>query len=399
MSERVAPMLIRPLPVLLAAAVMALAAATQASAAEPAAIECRWQDPTSGMPLSVRVADAALVAVAPGAFVEIILPQGVMARLAGDRLFVDSFRIAAPANPGPGFIDFTLETGNAGTPIRLCLYAAHTARTRPSGSPAGTILSVEDEEIGLYRRPQDSPTEKVKGNPASYAPPRLFLRMTPETEGLAVWPGVRLRDLVIPTESTGERHTQLVPVNYPMWRAIGTVRRALEEQGIPGDALKLLSVFRTPPYNRSVGSGAYGRHVYGDAFDFYVDSTGDGMMDNLTGTGRPGDRSDALWLVGLIEELQGAGRLPPGGVGAYTYAGGPRRAAVHVDLRGHRATWGSHRDAAGRASGFAWQSRVFAAEDAQEEAERRAKAAAKGESFSAARREALPPLRRPVAAQ
>ena len=386
-------MLARPL-LLLAAAVIAVAAATQSFAAQSPVVECRWQDPTDGTPLAVRVADAALLAAAPGAIVDIILPPDSVAVLENGRELPGSFRAAAPANPGPGFLSFTLISEDAEIPIRLSLYAVHTARTQASGRPAGTILSVENEELGLYRRPEDSPTEKVKGNVASYVPPRLFLRITPETEDLAVWPGVRLRDLVVPTENTGERHTSLVPVNYPMWRAIGTIRRALEEQGIPADAMKLLSVFRTPPYNRAVGSGVYGRHVYGDAFDFYVDTTGDGMMDNLTGSGKAGDRADALWLVGLVEELQGAGRLPPGGVGAYTFSGGARRASVHVDLRGHRATWGFHTDAAGKRSEFVWRSRVFESEDMREEAERREKARAEGKPFYAASRDALPPLRK-----
>jgi hypothetical protein len=104
---------------------------------------------------------------------------------------------------------------------------------------------------------------------------------------------------------------------------------------------RIMSGYRTPAYNRSIGNETrYSRHLYGDAADIYVDEDGDGSMDDLDGDGRV-TLDDARALAGLVDSL--AGRDSPtsleGGLGVYgaTAAHGP---FVHVDVRGHRATWG-----------------------------------------------------------
>jgi hypothetical protein len=78
--------------------------------------------------------------------------------------------------------------------------------------------------------------------------------------------------------------------------------------------------------------------MYGDAADVFVDSDGDGRMDDLNHDGRI-DTRDARVIVSAVERVE---RLHPelaGGVGVYraTRSHGP---FVHIDVRGRRARWG-----------------------------------------------------------
>ena len=78
---------------------------------------------------------------------------------------------------------------------------------------------------------------------------------------------------------------------------------------------------------------------HGGAADVFVDSDGDGNMDDLDGDGAV-TRDDAAWLARFIDDMERAGRFGElvGGVGTYgsDAAHGP---FVHVDARGYRARW------------------------------------------------------------
>ena len=166
------------------------------------------------------------------------------------------------------------------------------------------------------------------------------------------------------------------------------MRQELEQRGIPAGAMKLISMFRSPPYNRSVGSNAYGRHIYGDAFDFYIDIEGDGKASDLNHD-RKRDRRDAYPIVALLEDLQDDGKIPMGGIGIYSTVGGDHEVTMHLDMRGHRATWGYLTDARGRRSEFAWQSVRFAELDRHEEDLAAERARKEGRPYSRPRREPL----------
>ena len=114
----------------------------------------------------------------------------------------------------------------------------------------------------------------------------------------------------------------------------------LQARGIPGEHLQVMSGYRTPDYNRSLGNRTrYSRHIVGDAADVYLDADGDERMDDLNGDGRV-NRRDAIYLLGLVNEMDnsaGYGSLV-GGASAYpaNHDHGP---FVHVDTRGYPARW------------------------------------------------------------
>ncbi len=313
-------------------------------------LECRWADPVSGAAMEFVFPGPPLLACSPGAEVT------VREASAGE------VRFAAPNEPGPHF--FRLNTVPE-TPL-ICLFVPLEGTLDRKGYGN---LTVDGVNLGYYGDSAKGGQDKVKEHPEAYVPPRWFWRILPETADFWVSPSMRLQDLVVPSKDTGERHTDLVPVCYPLLKAIETLRGALAGQRIPSGAFKILSVFRAPGYNRGIGSTRYGRHVYCDAVDFIVDADNNEDMDDLNRDGKV-DSGDGLWLVAMIEDLQASGALPMGGIGVYCFSGGDYSCTMHLDLRGHRATWAFAHDSRGRKNPFAWQSRRFAELDAAEEAER-----------------------------
>ncbi len=101
----------------------------------------------------------------------------------------------------------------------------------------------------------------------------------------------------------------------------------------------VMSGYRTPAYNRSLGNVRYSQHPLGAAADIFIDENGDGRMDDLNGDGGS-DLRDAAVLYRLIDaaaarpEAQGL----IGGIGKYraTAAHGP---FVHMDVRNGKARW------------------------------------------------------------
>ena len=195
--------------------------------------------------------------------------------------------------------------------------------------PTGT--SIDGFRIGRYE------PRALRGDPA-YARPRGLIEVTEENRGTFVAPHFTLGEFV-----------SKQPGGYPKYlvlreRLLLKLEMLLEEasrQGLPVTTFRIMSGYRTPYYNRSIGNETrYSRHLYGDAADIYVDEDGDGVMDDLDGDGRA-DLEDVRVLAGVIERLSRSSRYCPfeGGLGFYrgNRAHGP---FLHVDVRGHRARWG-----------------------------------------------------------
>lgn len=113
----------------------------------------------------------------------------------------------------------------------------------------------------------------------------------------------------------------------------------VNRRGIRTRTFQVMSGYRTPWYNRSIGNVPYSRHVWGAAADIFIDTRGDGRMDDLAGSGRS-DLADAKVLHRIVDErFNGGGYLQPvGGLGLY----GPRPHRgpfVHVDVRDELARW------------------------------------------------------------
>lgn len=94
---------------------------------------------------------------------------------------------------------------------------------------------------------------------------------------------------------------------------------SVREAGYPAKTFGIISGYRTPWYNKSVGNVPNSRHVYGDAMDLYVDTDDDARMDDLNGDGSH-DRKYVDLLGKMAEKYMAlpTSGLTHGGVGRYT---------------------------------------------------------------------------------
>lgn len=173
----------------------------------------------------------------------------------------------------------------------------------------------------------------------AYAPPRGFVRVTPDNLDTPVSAHVRLGDFV--TKGQDEVWPKYVALSPRVLDKVELTIQELERRGHTVDDIFVVSGFRTPWYNETGGDtsgrGALSRHMYGDALDFAVDNDGDGRMDDLNGDGRV-TVADARIIAAAAEEVER--RYPDliGGIGVYAPTGA-HAGFVHLDTRGYRARW------------------------------------------------------------
>ena len=170
-----------------------------------------------------------------------------------------------------------------------------------------------------------------------YQPPKGFVEVTEDNAGVKVSPNFTLGEFV---SKQASGYPKYVVLRSSLLLKLENILASLNNAGHPADGLVIMSGYRTPFYNRSIGNVQYSRHVWGGAADVYVDDNPrDGRMDDMNGDGRI-DRSDAKWFANFVDDMSRKGAFGPrvGGLGVYgaTSAHGP---FIHVDVRGTRARW------------------------------------------------------------
>jgi hypothetical protein len=81
-------------------------------------------------------------------------------------------------------------------------------------------------------------------------------------------------------------------------------------------------------------------HMLGEAMDFRVDANSDGLMDDVNHDGRV-DIGDAIMVGNILRALEKSGAVAVGGTGVYETVGAAGGGvALHLDIRGTRASWG-----------------------------------------------------------
>ena len=118
------------------------------------------------------------------------------------------------------------------------------------------------------------------------------------------------------------------------------VLEEVNKSGHSANTFHVMSGYRTPYYNRSLGNVKHSAHQFGGAADIFIDANPvDGDMDDLNGDGRS-DREDSAILFKIVDRMALDKYYLPylGGIGTYNRnnAHGP---FVHVDVRGFRAIW------------------------------------------------------------
>ncbi len=236
------------------------------------------------------------------------------------------FVLTAPREIGIYPVSFQ-ELTEPGIP-RPLPYRVQVVVMRPATEVVNGVLN--GYPIGIY--PTDDSSQ-----PWRFEFPRGFVEITETNRTTLLSDHISLSDMECKLD-----------VPFPQYAAVRTtlllklegLSDQLLQRGLPGDAIRVLSGFRTPGYNSKVGNRTkYSRHIVGDAADIYIDHDGNGIMDDLNGDGRV-NRRDAKFLLGIVDEMDHSeeyGALV-GGAAAYRTTGshGP---FVHVDTRGYPARW------------------------------------------------------------
>ena len=172
---------------------------------------------------------------------------------------------------------------------------------------------------------------------ATYQPPVGFIEVTPQNEDLFVTPHLQLKQFVTKQPGGFPKYVVLDP---RLLQKLELVFQLVQAAGYAKVGFHVMSGYRTPAYNESLGNVEFSRHLYGAAADIFIDEhPQDGVMDDLNRDGRI-DVRDAAVLYNLIDRHQAdsAYRSLVGGLAMYpsTSAHGP---FVHVDVRGYAARW------------------------------------------------------------
>ncbi len=174
--------------------------------------------------------------------------------------------------------------------------------------------------------------------PQGDGPPQGYVEVTPENRDVRVSPRFTLGQFLCKQEGDFPKY---VVLRERMLLALEHLWMAANARGWRCETFHIMSGYRTPAYNDSIGNVTYSRHLWGTAADIFIDaSPQDGRMDDLNGDGRS-DKADADALYDFFEAVAAQADFAPfeGGLGCYdgTAAHGP---FVHVDVRGTRARWG-----------------------------------------------------------
>ncbi len=228
----------------------------------------------------------------------------------------------APAEPGRHTLTFTKN----GETIALQVFVLTPFKNSENATLNGY-------KIGEYR------TTLFKGL-STYAEPKGFIDLSHGPADLNISPSFTLGQFIC-KQQPGHNPTYLL-IRPQTLIKLETLLEAANDKGWKADSLHVMSGFRTPYYNRSIGNRTTSsRHLYGGAADVWIDGDGDGHMDDLNGDGKI-DKDDAREFARLAESLaEKGGRNWPagGGIGVYgaNAAHGP---FIHIDSRGYKARWG-----------------------------------------------------------
>lgn len=190
---------------------------------------------------------------------------------------------------------------------------------------------LEGYRIGEYR---EAPLRGL----ASYERPKGFLRLSRANGELWVSDHYRLRDFQCKLDGA----MKFLVLRTEALLKLEILQHELEKSyGLHFDHFTIMSGYRTPYYNAMIGNEtSYSRHVYGDAMDIYIDTDGDGVMDDINRDGRV-DADDAQFLLQVAEKIDNSAQWGwlKGGAGVY-HANAAHGPYLHIDARGYVARWG-----------------------------------------------------------
>jgi len=118
---------------------------------------------------------------------------------------------------------------------------------------------------------------------------------------------------------------QYLMIDARLLYKLAELQKELKNKNLDPEAMTLVSSFRYPRYNKSVGGASRSRHILGEAIDIRIgDINKDGKYT----------QNDKQIVYDLLDKKLIANQ---GGLGRY-----PGTRTIHFDVRGHRARWDTH---------------------------------------------------------
>jgi len=221
-----------------------------------------------------------------------------------------------------GYYEIAIENSETKEKIELTVFIL-----TPASEQSGEYLN--GYRIGNY------PAKLYKNNPA-YEAPAGFVEVTKENKDIFLTPHFQLKQFLCKQQPNTE-------VKYLIIQPKLLIKLELLLERLNStkkvNTLFVMSGYRTPYYNASIGNGKFSRHIYGDAADVFVDTDKDGIVDDLNNDGKV-SMEDAIKMYNIVEVFDNDSEYNwlVGGLGRY------RKTAshtwnIHVDTRGFKARW------------------------------------------------------------
>lgn len=264
---------------------------------------------------------------APGENLHLELQQYDTSRM---QLYLDG---VAYGEPGRGVWSFTAPGDPGLYKLQLAHLDTHdrTALNLFVGIPATEQVG---DYLGDYRIGPPPPGNSKY--PGRYRAPHVFFEVTADNQHTRLSPHFTLGQFLCKQESDFPKY---VVIQESLLVLLEELIDEVQSAGYPVETFGVISGYRTPYYNKRIGNVANSRHVYGDAFDFFVDVDNDGRMDDLNRDGFR-DAKDVDFFYELVTTFKARteNAVLVGGVGRY-YPRPHHGGFVHVDTRGYRARW------------------------------------------------------------
>lgn len=174
--------------------------------------------------------------------------------------------------------------------------------------------------IGQYPNPRSS----------GYQLPRGFIEVTAETGEALVTPHFKLKQFLCKQSGTFPKY---VVVRERLLQKLETTLAEVNKRGFRVEGFHIMSGYRTPAYNRSLGNVKFSRHLLGEAADILLEGKG------KLATNR-GAVLSAAALYRIIDQAHRESKDSSliGGLAKYP-SNHSHGQFVHVDVRGFMARW------------------------------------------------------------
>jgi hypothetical protein len=225
------------------------------------------------------------------------------------------YQVKAPQTPGFYQIATTHENLGDGTLQLIVKTPIDTSR----------VKQFNGYQLNLYPKPYKAY--------AQYNQPQGLIEINPALENHYLSNIVQIKDVMCKQRSGYPKYLLIDTQGLKM---LDDLYQYLIARGLNFSRFSFISGYRTPYYNLMIGNGKHSRHLYGDAFDLYIDENGDHRMDDLNQDGQQ-NKQDVDYLYQLfLSFLKDNNRR--GGVGKYL-PNSRHGGFVHIDNRGFNARW------------------------------------------------------------